>query len=178
MPRNAPELKPLDLLFMLADACMHRLSPTAWKVVSYVAAQHLRAHPEWLHLHRDPASYYHDRDLQGAGMINSPGESEGRSHRPVPEATSIPGERGPARFVVISLKELCQGVRIKRRYRDHGTGLAKSSVAEAIKEAVQTGVLVHERQKNSSGRDLPSQYAINWDKVQEYDWMRRKGLKG
>jgi hypothetical protein len=40
-------------------------------------------------------------------------------------------------------------VKIKRRWRDYGTGL-----------------------ESGSGRDLSSLYAINWDRVQEYDWAR------
>jgi hypothetical protein len=26
-----------------------------------------------------------------------------------------------------------------------------------------------------AGRDLANLYGINWDRVQEYDWQRRKG---
>ena len=66
---------------------------------------------------------------------------------------------------------------VKRRRRDYGTGLSKSSVAEAINEAIGVGILVRERNKSSAGRDLSSLYAIDWDRVQQYDWERRKGLK-
>jgi len=31
----------------------------------------------------------------------------------------------------------------------------------------QSGILVHKRYKTAAGRDRPSKYAINWDKVQE-----------
>jgi predicted transcriptional regulator len=56
--------------------------------------------------------------------------------------------------------------------------LSKSSVAKAINEALQSGILVRTRWKSATGRDLPSLYAIDWDLVQEYDWKRRKGLRG
>jgi predicted transcriptional regulator len=67
-------------------------------------------------------------------------------------------------------------VKIERRWRDHGTGLSKSSVAKAINEAVSFGILVREKYKSGSGRDLSSRYAINWDRVQEYDSARRQGV--
>ena len=49
---------------------------------------------------------------------------------------------------MISLQEFSHGKRLKRRWRDYGTGLSKSSVAAAILEAVQSGILVHERRKS------------------------------
>jgi hypothetical protein len=161
---------------MLVDSCMHRLSPNAWKVVSYVAAQHLRVHPEWLASIRNPPFAALQRDLEKMGFPDAPGESGERPYRSNEAAPAVPGQR-VGRFALISLAELCDGKRIGRLWRDRGTGLSKSSVAEAIKEAVGTGILVHERRKSGHGRDLSSGYAINWDRVQEYDWRRRKSPK-
>jgi hypothetical protein len=55
--------------------------------------------------------------------------------------------------------------------------LCKSSLAEAINEAIQSGILIREHHKSQTGRDLASAYGINWDRVQQYDWQRRKGPK-
>ena len=178
MPRKKPSApEPLELLFMLVDSCMPWLSPNAWKIVSYVAAQHLRVHPELLERIRDPGSFFLGQDLEKVGIIDSSGRSGERTYRQLSGGPSVPGQPGPARFVVISLHELCQGLRIKRGWRDRGTGLCKSSVAKAIKEALQSGILVREHQHSERGRDLSSLYAIDWDRVQEYDWERRKGPK-
>lgn len=176
LPRNPPQPGPLDLFFMLVDSCMHRLSPNTWKVVSYVAAQRLRVHSEWLERLRDPAGFALRRDLEQVGIIDNSSESRERPYRSVSEGPLVPGQQ-TSRFPLISLNELCVGKRVKRRRRDYGTGLSKSSVAEAINEAIGVGILVRARHKSSAGRDLPSQFAIDWDRVQEYDWQRRKGLK-
>lgn len=176
MPQRKPyEPGPIELFFMLVDSCMHRLSPNAWKVLCYVAAQHLRVHEEWLQKIRDPGGSALSLDLEKVGVINSPGESEERPYRRDADAPPIPGER-TNRFAVISLDVLCSGLRIKRRRRrDDGTGLSKSSVAEAIKEAVRSGILVHKRSHTLAGRSQSSHYAINWDRVQNYDGERRRG---
>jgi hypothetical protein len=167
---------PLDLFFMLVDSCMHRLSPNAWKVVCYVAVQHLRTHGEWLEKNRDPALFALRQDLTaGAGFIEAP-ESTQYPYRSDDRAPAVPGEQR-GRFAIIPATTFCQGVKINRRWRDYGTGLSKSSVAKAINEALQSGILVRERHKSAAGRDLPSFYAIDWDRVQEVDWERRKSLK-
>jgi len=164
--------KPLDLFFMLFDSCPHRLSSNAWKVLCYVAAQRLRVHEEWLEKNRDPALFALRRDLAvAAGIIDAP-ESTERPYRSDDRAPAVPGEQR-GRFAIISLNALCHGVRLKRQWRDYGTGLSKSSVAEAINEGLQSGILVREHHKSAAGRDLPSYYAIDWDLVQEYDWQRR-----
>ncbi len=165
--------RPLDLFFMLVDSCLHRLSANGWKVVCYVAAQHLRVHKEWLEKDRDPALSSLKQDLAaGAGIIEATKPTE-HPYRSNDRAPALPGEQR-GRFAVISLDSLCHGTRLQRRWRDYGTGLSKSSVAEAINEALQSGILVRERHKSGAGRDLSSFYAINWDRVQEYDWERRK----
>lgn len=59
-------------------------------------------------------------------------------------------------------------------FRDYGTGLSKSSVAEAVNEAIAEGILLRQRQKSSVGRDLGSLYGI---RIRELDWWRAKGKK-
>jgi hypothetical protein len=83
----------------------------------------------------------------------------------------------PAVFPAISLQDFRYGVRVRRRWRDYETGLSKSSVAAAIKEALASGILVQQRNKSATGRDLPSLCAIKWDRVQELDWATRRNLK-
>ena len=71
----------LELYFMLFDSCMPRLSPNAWKVVCYVAGQHLRVHSEWLDRKLDAALSALGRDLDAIGNIDSLGESGERPYR-------------------------------------------------------------------------------------------------
>ena len=182
MPRKRiREPEALDLLFMLVDSCMHRLSSNAWKVVSYVASQHLRVHGEMLARQQDPAGFFLRQDFESlgilqVGILNASSETGVRPYRSVPNGPKLPSERG-VRLPVISLRHLCDGTRVNRRWRDYGTGLIKSSVAEAIKEAIQSGILVREHHRSANGCDLASLYGIDWDRVQEYDWQRRKNRR-
>lgn len=173
MPKPPPG--PLELLFMLADSCMAKLSPNAWKVVCYIAAAHLRCQVEWLEQIRNPAGYALRKDIEGKTGMFSSSKEEDRPYRLV-SSPDHASEASTARFPVISLSQICKGVCIKRRWRDNGTGLSKSSAAEAITEAIQSGILVRERRTSTRGRDLASLYGIDWDRVQELDWMRRKNL--
>lgn len=50
--------QPEDLLFMLVDSVMARLSPNAWKVVSYIASQHMRVQDEFFFRRADPAMFF------------------------------------------------------------------------------------------------------------------------
>jgi len=71
-------------------------------------------------------------------------------------------------MVVISLKEFSAGVRLKRRWRDYGTGLSKSSVAAALNEPERIGVLVRQRGRCSAkGGNMASRYGIDWRQVRE-----------
>jgi hypothetical protein len=108
-------------------------------------------------------------------MIPSPSEQAERSYRHVPWAPAPPDQL--PRFVVI-LAEFCHGVRLKHRDRDFGTGLSKSAVAEAIKEAIRSGVLVRHRRKSAARRDLSGLYAIDWEQGQEFDRQSRKSGQG
>jgi hypothetical protein len=171
LARKKPVPGPLELFFMLVDSCMHRLRPNAWKVVSYVAAQHIRVHPEWIERRLYPIDFLTQQVAEHVGIIDPSGDSRERPYRP--GGPAVPGEQ-TGRFAIISLDVLCRGVKIKRRWRDYGTGLSKSSVAKAINEALKSGILVRQKNKSGRGRDLSSLYAIDWDRVQEYDWQRRK----
>lgn len=76
-------------------------------------------------------------------------------------------------MVVISLREFSEGVRIKRKWRDYGTGLSKSSVAGALNEAERVGVLVRQRgRRGANNRSMASKYGINWRQVREWDALR------
>jgi hypothetical protein len=123
MPHKKPTTPtPLDLLFMLIDTCMHRLTPNAWKVVCYVAAQHLRVHSELLERISNPAIFALNQDLEKAGRPVPSGESGERHYRPVANGPTVPAWGDQSRFAVISLDELCHGIRTKRRWRDHERG--------------------------------------------------------
>lgn len=74
----------------------------------------------------------------------------------------------------ISLSEFTRGLRTKRGRRDYGTGLAKSSVAAAINDAVRAGVLRREQRTGTDGRTIASVYEINWAKVREWNTSRHK----
>ena len=52
--------------------------------------------------------------------------------------------------------------------------MAKSSVAEAVNEAIRAAIVIRERRKGSTGGDHASLFAIDWDRVLELDWVRRK----
>ena len=161
MRKKPPE--PLELLFMLADSCMAKLSPNAWKVISYVASQHLRVHPEYLERLKNPGAYHLTKDLEAVGVFDlGKVASRGiRPYRPVREGAHLPQSDSGIRFPVISLREICSGVRSGRQWRDHGTGLSNSSAAEAINEAIKAGILVRKRQTSTKGRDLASLYGID-----------------
>ena len=85
MKKTKAPPSPLDLLFMLADSCMHKVSPEAWKVISYVAVQHIRVYPEYLERLKSPLARQWNLDVESRGMINIlPDASDGneRPYRP------------------------------------------------------------------------------------------------
>jgi hypothetical protein len=152
---------------------MYQLSANGWKVVSYVAMQCLRLYPERDFARQNPGLAALHNDLFKMGMHPGLPPTDDRPYR------NVTGEFGEAqRFAVLSLDQLCHGVRTEKgRFRDYGTGLSKSSVAEAVNEAIAEGILLRKRQKSSVGRDLGSLYGINWDLVPELNWWRAKGKK-
>lgn len=152
---------------------MHRLSPNAWKVVCYVAAEHFRAHPERLERHRDPSVSALALDLQQVGIIDPRSGSGERRYRVDQSAPPLPGDR-TGRFAAISLDILCHGARRNRLWVNHGTGLSKSSVTEATNEAIHVGILVRKKCSTDAGRSMSSLYAIDWDRVQQLDWSAAK----
>jgi hypothetical protein len=141
-----------------------------------VAAEHFRARPEWLERHRDPAGSALGLDLQHVGIIDPRSQSGERRYRVDQSAPPLPGDR-TGRFAVISLDILCHGARRNRLWVNPGTGLSKSSVAEATNEAIHVGILVRKKCSTEAGRSISSLYAIDWDRVQQFDWERRKGLR-
>ena len=148
MPRKQQPPQPEDMLFMLVDSVMARLSPNAWKVVSYIASQHMRVQDDFFLRRANPAVFYLKRDLEQMGVdtVELPGEQRPyRSGGPMLPCACWTHE-GP-RFAVLSLAQICSGVRVKDRWQDHGTGLTKSSVAEAINEAIKAGIVIRERRK-------------------------------
>ncbi len=46
-----------------------------------------------------------------------------------------------------------------------GTGLSKSSVAEAIRVAVDSGILRRDRRRSRNGGSLTTEYFIDWTHV-------------
>src|SRR4051794_560799 len=117
------------LLFLLSDACMHRLNSNARKVLFYVArqtledegdstAQLLRA------LHADlsrgaPSSVQHSATQEPwHGLF---------------EEVDSKNSQFPVRFAQISLNQFCHGVRSQKSkgkgvYENRGTALSKSTV--------------------------------------------------
>lgn len=177
MKKTKAPPSPLDLLFMLADSCMHKVSPEAWKVISYVAVQHIRVYPEYLERLKSPLARQWNLDVESRGMINIlPDASDGneRPYRPW-NGPGLPQTDSGPRGVVLSVQQIRNGLRTKRRWRDHGTGLGRTSAYEAIKEAETIGILVRQR-RNIKGKDVASLYGIEWDRVQELDRQRQKNL--
>jgi hypothetical protein len=178
MSKRKQPPQPEDLLFMLVDSVMARLSPNTWKVVSYIASQHMRVQEEFFLRRANIAVFYLNRDIKQATGIDMDTVAVNGEQRPYRQGgPALPCAcwiHDPPRFAVLSLSQICSGVRVKDRWQDHGTGLTKSSVAKALKEAIAAGIVIRERRKGSTGVDGASKYAIDWDKVQEVDWARRK----
>src|SRR5215471_14419988 len=61
--------------------------------------------------------------------------------------TMVSDEDPAGKWTRLSLAEICRGVRVpgKRSIQNRGTGLSKSSVVDAIKEAERLGILRHRR---------------------------------
>jgi hypothetical protein len=167
--------EPAVLFFALCDSCMNGLSPNAWKVVSYVAAQCLRLYPERDFARREPAVAALRNDFSKMGLELPVPPADERSYRNV---TGVCQSEEAQRHAVLSLERICHGVRTSKRfYSDYGTGLSKSSVAAAIREAISVDILIRHRRQSSAGKDLPSVYGINWKRVRELDHRRKKGKK-
>ena len=77
-----------------------------------------------------------------------------------------------AKWTQFSLTQICDGVRVsgKRQIQNCGTGLAKSSAVQAIKEAVGLGVLRHRRNTSQSRGYGASSYSISWERVAALAW--------
>ena len=64
MARRKRPTQPEDLLVMLVDSVMARLSPNAWTVVSYIASQHMRVQDDFFLRRANPAVFYLNRDIK------------------------------------------------------------------------------------------------------------------
>ena len=139
MKKTKAPPSPLDLLFMLADSCMHKVSPEAWKIISYVAVQHIRVYPEYLERLKSPLARQWNLDVESRGMINIlPDASDGneRPYRPW-NGPGLPQTDSGPRGVVLSVQQIRNGLRTKRRWRDHGTGLADPQLTRPSKRPRQ-----------------------------------------
>jgi hypothetical protein len=151
---------PITRLGSLVDV-MHLLSPPAWKIVSLIARDDLMRQSEEL----NPICML-DRDLRKTtGMVDTsqPTGPEERSGLTLVEHPS-------GKWTRLSLAQICGGVvdRTKRKAEHRGTGLAKSTAVEAIKEVVQLGIVKKRRSHNNPGRgDLATSYSIDWIRVTE-----------
>jgi hypothetical protein len=45
------------------------------------------------------------------------------------------------------------------------TGLSKSSVTDALNEAIEKGIILRKKRSGYQGNGLTSRYAVNWEKV-------------
>lgn len=94
--------------------------------------------------------------------INEPTGPEERA-----DLVTVSDQHPTAKWTQLSLAQICDGVRVpgKRHMQNCGTGLAKSSAVEAIKEAVHLGVLRHRRNGSRSRGHGASSYSISWERV-------------
>ena len=161
MPRSVRGDGPLDRWSELCDV-MHLLSATAWKVVTFIARDDLTRYADEL----SPFAALR-RDVFAAGGIDI-GQPSGPDERAglavVPETDSA------AKWTQLSLAEICRGMRVlgkRNTVQNHGTGLTKSSVVQAIQEAERLGILRHRRNRSQSRGFGASSYSISWKRVTE-----------
>ena len=158
-----PPHDPLSLIFALCDGCMHMLGANAWKVVIYVGRRNVEAY----------AAANDPMNLLRSDLSKILPELADRAFGcDQPDAAHLEGVQGrsqfPVLFTPISLQQFCQGRRLpKGGYSDAGTGLSKSSVTDALKEALEKGMILRKRQSGWQGKALTSSYAVNWEKVFE-----------
>jgi hypothetical protein len=76
----------------------------------------------------------------------------------------VPGLKVP--YAKVSLQEFSAA-----------TGLSKSAVASAIKEAIAVGILERRRHRAPHHGDLPSLYRLNWDRLMESAKARKQPQK-
>jgi hypothetical protein len=161
---------PLTLLFTLCDTCMPLLSGNAWKVVSYVGRKNLSE----LRSAGDPVNLLMS-DL--AEIVPDVANSLRRADSK-PSLEIVYDNSGfPRIFTPVSLAEFSRGERLPNgKNRDGGTGLSKSSVTDAINEAIAKGILERKKRASRRAKAMPSVYGVNWQKVFELsaDLMRRR----
>lgn len=155
---RAPE--PIELLFALFDGCLSAVTPKAWKTICYIARESVGAYAR---------KYKADHTALGAlardivavdATIWQPGPKRKKGTNG--PGLEIVGKGGPSDlFTAVSLASICRA-----------TGLSKSSVAEAVNEAIAVGVIERRARKSSKGGSLASVYRINWDTARE--WAAKK----
>lgn len=121
----------------------------------------MRVQDEYFYRLADPAmcvvAGYVER-MTGMDILAVSGEE--RPYRPGGPALPWCPVHDPPRFAVLSLSQICSGVKVKKgktlraplRWQDHGTGLSKSAVAEAVNEAIAAGIIVRPARKRVHGR--------------------------
>ena len=134
--------RPMDLVAVL-HASMSELSATAWKVVSHVGYLNIRMKGN------DPVHLV-QHDI--ATATNQPPMDSEEISGGVFEI--VPGLRVP--YAKVSLQEFCAA-----------TGLSKSAVASAIKEAIAVEILERRKHRAPHHGDLPSLYRLNWHRLME-----------
>jgi hypothetical protein len=157
---------------------MHMLGANAWKVVIYVGRRNVEDLAEKLRLANDPMS----RLRSDLAQID-PELVEATFGRNQPNAGHLEvvhdlSHQFPVVFTPISLQQFCQGRRLpKGGYSDAGTGLSKSSVTDALNEAIEKGIILRKRRSGWQGEGLASRYAVNWEEVFELVAKLRKSPK-
>jgi hypothetical protein len=154
-PAQKPPRDPLSLIFALCDGCMHKLGANAWKVVIYVGRRNVEAYAEKLRLANDPMSRLRSDVAQIDPEL---ADSAFRCDQPNAADLEVVHERSlqfPLLFTPISLYEFSQGRRLpKGGYSDAGTGLSKSSVTDALKKAIEKGIILKRKKSDWQGKAL------------------------
>ena len=150
--------RPMDLVAAL-HASMAELSATAWKVVSHVGFLNIHHYSEQWMAGNDPV---HLLNQDMAAATNKPPVDSEEISGGVFEI--VPGLRVP--YAKVSLQEFSAA-----------TGLSKSAVASAIKEAIAVEILERRKHRAPHHGDLPSLYRLNWGRIMESAKARKQPPK-
>jgi hypothetical protein len=148
----------MDLVGAL-HASMAELSATAWKVVSHVGYLNIQHYTEQWMAANDPV-HLMKHDI--ATYTNEPPVDSEEISGGVFEI--VPGLK--VSYAKVSLQEFCSA-----------TGLSKSTVASAIKEAIAAGILERRKHRAPHHGDLPSLYRLNWHGLVESAKARKQPQK-
>jgi hypothetical protein len=149
---------------------MHMLGANAWKVVMYVGRRNVQAYAAA----NDPVNLLKS-DLSKIVPELAETFSRDQSNAAHLEVVHDRSLEFPVLFTPISLEQFCRGQRLRKGgYVDGGTGLSKSSVTDAINEAIEKGIIRRRKQSNWQGKALPSLYAVCWERVFQLAEERKK----